>query len=73
MEEGTRAYRDVVVKITEHKRCPDYIIQKLNITHVSLFHYVTFGLVWLFIKVQLRDIKCEELKHTWEKLFFNDL
>ncbi|XP_076403630.1 receptor-type tyrosine-protein phosphatase C isoform X3 [Peromyscus maniculatus bairdii] len=33
MEEGTRAYRDVVVKITEHKRCPDYIIQKLNITH----------------------------------------
>ncbi|XP_052593047.1 receptor-type tyrosine-protein phosphatase C isoform X2 [Peromyscus californicus insignis] len=33
MEEGTRTYRDVVVKITEHKRCPDYIIQKLNITH----------------------------------------
>ncbi|XP_037067260.1 receptor-type tyrosine-protein phosphatase C isoform X2 [Peromyscus leucopus] len=33
MEEGTRAYRDVIVKITEHKRCPDYIIQKLNITH----------------------------------------
>ncbi|XP_036058169.1 receptor-type tyrosine-protein phosphatase C [Onychomys torridus] len=33
MEEGTRAYRDVVVKINEHKRCPDYIIQKLIITH----------------------------------------
>ncbi|CAO2637083.1 Receptor-type tyrosine-protein phosphatase C [Lemmus lemmus] len=33
MEEGTRAFRDVVVKINEHKICPDYIIQKLNITH----------------------------------------
>ncbi|XP_038204921.1 receptor-type tyrosine-protein phosphatase C [Arvicola amphibius] len=33
MEEGTRAFRDVVVKIIEHKICPDYIIQKLNITH----------------------------------------
>ncbi|XP_040593819.1 receptor-type tyrosine-protein phosphatase C isoform X3 [Mesocricetus auratus] len=33
MEEGTRAFRDVVVRINEHKRCPDYIIQKLNITH----------------------------------------
>ncbi|XP_055480646.1 receptor-type tyrosine-protein phosphatase C isoform X2 [Psammomys obesus] len=33
MEEHTRAFRDVVVTINEHKRCPDYIIQKLNITH----------------------------------------
>ncbi|XP_051004271.1 receptor-type tyrosine-protein phosphatase C [Acomys russatus] len=33
MEEGTRAFRDIVVTINEHKRCPDYIIQKLNITH----------------------------------------
>lgn len=33
MKEGTRAFRDVVVKIIEHKICPDYIIQKLNITH----------------------------------------
>ncbi|XP_077631274.1 receptor-type tyrosine-protein phosphatase C isoform X2 [Crocuta crocuta] len=33
MEEGTRAFGDVVVKITEHKRCPDYIIQKLNVTN----------------------------------------
>ncbi|XP_059269029.1 receptor-type tyrosine-protein phosphatase C isoform X2 [Mustela nigripes] len=33
MEEGTRAFGDVIVKITEYKRCPDYIIQKLNITN----------------------------------------
>ncbi|XP_035301719.1 receptor-type tyrosine-protein phosphatase C isoform X2 [Cricetulus griseus] len=33
MEEGTQAFRDVVVRINEHKRCPDYIIQKLHITH----------------------------------------
>ncbi|XP_058525672.1 receptor-type tyrosine-protein phosphatase C [Ochotona princeps] len=33
MEEGTRAFGDVVVKINERKRCPDYIIQKLNITN----------------------------------------
>ncbi|XP_076797392.1 receptor-type tyrosine-protein phosphatase C isoform X2 [Arvicanthis niloticus] len=33
MEEGTRAFRDVVVTINDHKRCPDYIIQKLNIAH----------------------------------------
>ncbi|XP_070458535.1 receptor-type tyrosine-protein phosphatase C isoform X4 [Equus przewalskii] len=33
MEEGSRAFGDVVVKINEHKRCPDYIIQKLNITN----------------------------------------
>lgn len=69
MKEGTRAFRDVVVKIIEHKICPDYIIQKLNITHVGFFHYVTFGLAWHFIKVQLRNTICEELKHIWEKLF----
>ncbi|XP_023370328.1 receptor-type tyrosine-protein phosphatase C isoform X1 [Otolemur garnettii] len=33
MEEGTRTFGDVVVKINEHKRCPDYIIQKLNVTN----------------------------------------
>ncbi|KAL2771095.1 receptor-type tyrosine-protein phosphatase C isoform 2 precursor [Daubentonia madagascariensis] len=33
MEEGTRAFGDIIVKINEHKRCPDYIIQKLNITN----------------------------------------
>lgn len=33
MEEGTRAFGDVVVKINQHKRCPDYIIQKLNIVN----------------------------------------
>ncbi|XP_031239946.1 receptor-type tyrosine-protein phosphatase C isoform X3 [Mastomys coucha] len=33
MEEGTRAFRDIVVTINDHKRCPDYIIQKLNIAH----------------------------------------
>ncbi|XP_048214212.1 receptor-type tyrosine-protein phosphatase C [Perognathus longimembris pacificus] len=32
MEEGTRSFGDVIVKINEHKRCPDYIIQKLSIT-----------------------------------------
>uniref|UniRef100_A0A2K5C8B3 Receptor-type tyrosine-protein phosphatase C n=1 Tax=Aotus nancymaae TaxID=37293 RepID=A0A2K5C8B3_AOTNA len=31
VEEGTRAFGDVVVKLNQHKRCPDYIIQKLNI------------------------------------------
>ncbi|XP_006834292.1 PREDICTED: receptor-type tyrosine-protein phosphatase C-like [Chrysochloris asiatica] len=33
MEQGTKTYGDVIVKIKEHKICPDYIIQKLNITH----------------------------------------
>ncbi|KAG3258457.1 protein tyrosine phosphatase, receptor type C [Ictidomys tridecemlineatus] len=33
MEEGTRAFGDVIVKIFEHKKCPDYIIQKLSITN----------------------------------------
>ncbi|XP_077013450.1 receptor-type tyrosine-protein phosphatase C isoform X2 [Tamandua tetradactyla] len=33
MEEGTRAFGDVIVKLNEYKRCPDYIIQKLSITH----------------------------------------
>lgn len=33
MEEGTRTYGDVTVKINERKRCPDYVIQKLNITN----------------------------------------
>lgn len=33
VEEGTRAFGDVVVKVNEHKRCPDYIIQKMNMTN----------------------------------------
>ncbi|XP_013377403.1 PREDICTED: receptor-type tyrosine-protein phosphatase C isoform X2 [Chinchilla lanigera] len=33
VEEGSRTYGDVIVKINEHKRCPDYIIQKMNITN----------------------------------------
>ncbi|XP_012872861.1 PREDICTED: receptor-type tyrosine-protein phosphatase C isoform X1 [Dipodomys ordii] len=33
MEEGTRSFGDVIVEISEHKRCPDYIIQKLSITN----------------------------------------
>lgn len=31
MDEGSRVYGDVVVEINEHKRCPDYIIQKLTV------------------------------------------
>ncbi|XP_055274939.1 receptor-type tyrosine-protein phosphatase C [Moschus berezovskii] len=31
MEEGSRVYGDVIVEINEHKRCPDYIIQKLTV------------------------------------------
>lgn len=33
MEESTREYGDVIVKINEHKRCPDYIIQKFSVTN----------------------------------------
>uniref|UniRef100_F7DYM2 Receptor-type tyrosine-protein phosphatase C n=2 Tax=Monodelphis domestica TaxID=13616 RepID=F7DYM2_MONDO len=33
VEVGTQTYGDVIVKINEHKRCPDYIVQKLNITN----------------------------------------
>ncbi|XP_060034488.1 receptor-type tyrosine-protein phosphatase C [Erinaceus europaeus] len=33
IEEGTRTYGDITVKNHEHKTCPDYIIQKLNITN----------------------------------------
>ncbi|ELW57889.1 Receptor-type tyrosine-protein phosphatase C [Tupaia chinensis] len=33
MEEGTRAFGDVIVKVNEYKRCPDYIIQKLSVTN----------------------------------------
>nr|XP_020765701.1 receptor-type tyrosine-protein phosphatase C isoform X1 [Odocoileus virginianus texanus]XP_020765702.1 receptor-type tyrosine-protein phosphatase C isoform X1 [Odocoileus virginianus texanus]XP_020765703.1 receptor-type tyrosine-protein phosphatase C isoform X1 [Odocoileus virginianus texanus] len=31
LEEGSRVYGDVIVEINEHKRCPDYIIQKLTV------------------------------------------
>lgn len=33
VEEGTRAFRDIAVTVNDHKRCPDYIIQKLSIAH----------------------------------------
>ncbi|XP_033704617.1 receptor-type tyrosine-protein phosphatase C isoform X2 [Tursiops truncatus] len=33
MEEGSRVFGDVIVEINEHKRCPDYIIQKLTIAN----------------------------------------
>ncbi|XP_043819452.1 receptor-type tyrosine-protein phosphatase C isoform X2 [Dromiciops gliroides] len=33
MEEGTQIYGDVIVKINEHKVCPDYIVQKLSVTN----------------------------------------
>ncbi|XP_042085243.1 receptor-type tyrosine-protein phosphatase C isoform X3 [Ovis aries] len=31
MDEGSRVYGDVIVEVNEHKRCPDYIIQKLTV------------------------------------------
>lgn len=40
MEEGSHAYGDVIVEVNEHKRCPDYIIQKLTITNVSLLYAI---------------------------------
>ncbi|XP_053515545.1 receptor-type tyrosine-protein phosphatase C isoform X2 [Artibeus jamaicensis] len=33
MGEGAREYGDVLVRISEHKTCPDYIIQKFSITN----------------------------------------
>ncbi|XP_039739433.1 receptor-type tyrosine-protein phosphatase C [Pteropus medius] len=33
MEETSREYGDVTVKISELKRCPDYIVQKFIVTH----------------------------------------
>ncbi|XP_053768990.1 receptor-type tyrosine-protein phosphatase C isoform X2 [Desmodus rotundus] len=33
MGEGAREYGDILVKISEHKTCPDYIIQKFSITN----------------------------------------
>ncbi|XP_055000671.1 receptor-type tyrosine-protein phosphatase C [Sorex araneus] len=33
MDEGTRTFGDIVVKVLKYKRCPDYIIQKMNITN----------------------------------------
>ncbi|KAM5237782.1 receptor-type tyrosine-protein phosphatase C [Ctenodactylus gundi] len=33
LQEGTRSYGDVIVKVNQHRRCPDYIIQKLSITN----------------------------------------
>lgn len=50
MEESTREYGDVIVKINEHKRCPDYIIQKFNVTNVSSFSYLMFISVLLVEK-----------------------
>ncbi|KFR08031.1 Receptor-type tyrosine-protein phosphatase C, partial [Nipponia nippon] len=33
MENGSATYGDITVKINESKTCPDYVIQKLNITN----------------------------------------
>ncbi|KFP08131.1 Receptor-type tyrosine-protein phosphatase C, partial [Calypte anna] len=33
MENGSATYGDIVVKINESKTCPDYVIQKLHISH----------------------------------------
>ncbi|KAK1327956.1 hypothetical protein QTO34_012378 [Cnephaeus nilssonii] len=33
MEESAREYGDVLVKVTDYKTCPDYIIQKFSITN----------------------------------------
>uniref|UniRef100_A0A8C3WZS6 Receptor-type tyrosine-protein phosphatase C n=1 Tax=Catagonus wagneri TaxID=51154 RepID=A0A8C3WZS6_9CETA len=33
MEEHSHVYGDVIVEVNEHKRCPDYIIQKFTITN----------------------------------------
>ncbi|KAM6305690.1 receptor-type tyrosine-protein phosphatase C [Aegotheles albertisi] len=33
MENGSAAYGDIIVKISESKTCPDYVIQKLHITN----------------------------------------
>ncbi|XP_042729963.1 receptor-type tyrosine-protein phosphatase C isoform X3 [Lagopus leucura] len=33
MENGSATYGDIIVKISESKMCPDYIIQKLHITN----------------------------------------
>uniref|UniRef100_A0A670Y843 Receptor-type tyrosine-protein phosphatase C n=1 Tax=Pseudonaja textilis TaxID=8673 RepID=A0A670Y843_PSETE len=35
MEEETASYGDIIVSINECKMCPDYIIRKLHINHVS--------------------------------------
>ncbi|XP_013920940.1 PREDICTED: receptor-type tyrosine-protein phosphatase C-like [Thamnophis sirtalis] len=35
MEEESASYGDIIVSISERKVCPDYIIQKLHINHVS--------------------------------------
>ncbi|ELK24918.1 Receptor-type tyrosine-protein phosphatase C [Myotis davidii] len=50
MEESAREYGDVLVKVTEYKTCPDYIIQKFTITnaqyiliHQALVEYNQFG------------------------------
>ncbi|KAM6080410.1 receptor-type tyrosine-protein phosphatase C [Theristicus caerulescens] len=33
MDNGSATYGDIIVKINESKTCPDYVIQKLNITN----------------------------------------
>ncbi|XP_043942805.1 receptor-type tyrosine-protein phosphatase C-like [Protopterus annectens] len=36
LEKGTKTFGDILVTISEEKRCPDYIIRKLHVTNVSL-------------------------------------
>lgn len=33
VEESAREYGDVLVRVTDYKTCPDYVIQKFSITH----------------------------------------
>lgn len=49
MGEGAREYGDILVKISEHKTCPDYIIQKFSITNVSV-PYCLVLIVGLFAR-----------------------
>lgn len=54
-------YGDVVVKVNEYKRCPDYIIQKFNITNVSVLGYAVFIFtLTACLKTHLWNIKCEK-------------
>lgn len=36
MGDSAREYGDVLVRVSEHKTCPDYVIQKFSITNVSV-------------------------------------
>lgn len=50
MDETSREYGDIAVKVAEYKRCPDYIVQKFTVTHVSSLPCTMSGFVWLVSK-----------------------